>query len=34
MDIQEEFGRDWVFGTWAEAEETWCLETFQERSAE
>jgi len=31
MDIQEEFGRDWIFGTWSVAEETWCLEAFRER---
>lgn len=31
MDIQEEFGRDWVFGPWSAAEETWCLQTFRER---
>jgi len=31
MDIQEEFGRDRVFGTWSAEEETWCLQTFRER---
>ena len=34
MDIREEFGNDWVFGTWASAEEGWCLEVFRERQAE
>ena len=33
MKIQEEIGSDWVFGTWASAEEAWCLETFQEQES-
>jgi|SRR5688572_9758986 len=33
MDIQQEIGSDWVFGTWAAAEESWCLESFQEHEA-
>jgi hypothetical protein len=31
MDIQQEFGTDWVFGTWSSDEEAWCLEVFRER---
>jgi hypothetical protein len=31
MDIQQELGKDWVFGTWASAEEDWCLEAFREQ---
>ena len=33
MDIQKEFGADWVFGTWNSTEEYWCLEVFQEQDA-
>jgi hypothetical protein len=33
MDIQEEFGEDWIFGAWSPAEEAWCLQTFRERGA-
>lgn len=27
MDVQKEFGPDWVFGTWSSAEEEWCVQT-------
>src|SRR5262245_33657274 len=30
VDIRQEIGRDWIFGTWASAEEDWCLERFGE----
>jgi hypothetical protein len=30
MNIQEEFGRDWVFGAWAAEEEKWCSQVFGE----
>jgi hypothetical protein len=30
MDIQKELGSDWIFGSWASAEEEWSLEAFQE----
>lgn len=30
MDIQQEIGKDWVFGTWMSVEEVWCLEAFRE----
>jgi len=33
MNIQEEFGADWVFGKWDSSEEAWCLECFQEQEA-
>ena len=31
MDIQQELGKDWVFGSWSSAEEAWCLEAFGEQ---
>jgi hypothetical protein len=31
MDIQDELGADWVFGTWNAAEDAWCREVFQEQ---
>ena len=34
MNIQQEIGTDWVFGTWASVEEAWCLETFQDQESE
>lgn len=34
MNIQQEIGSDWVFGTWASEEETWCLEAFQDQESE
>lgn len=30
MNIQQEFGRDWVFGAWAAEEEKWCSQAFEE----
>ena len=31
MDIQQEIGKDWIFGAWASVEEDWCLESFKEQ---
>jgi hypothetical protein len=33
LDIQAEFGPQWVFGAWSDAEEAWCLEAFEEHGA-
>jgi hypothetical protein len=33
MNIHEEIGSDWAFGTWASVEETWCLEAFREQES-
>jgi hypothetical protein len=33
MDIQQEIGKDWLFGTWDSIEETWCVETFREHES-
>jgi hypothetical protein len=30
MDIGETIGPDWVFGTWAPAEERWCRDAYEE----
>ena len=32
MDIRQEFGNDWIFGSYSAVEETWCLQSFQEYS--
>ena len=34
MNIHQEIGNDWVFGTWASVEEAWCLEAFQDQESE
>ena len=34
MNIHEEFGPDWIFGSWGSAEEAWCLEAFREAENE
>jgi hypothetical protein len=33
MNIREEFGDDWIFGSWNSSEEAWCLEAFREQEA-
>jgi hypothetical protein len=29
MDIQQEFGTDWIFGSWHKSEIDWCRTTFE-----
>ena len=34
LNVRDEFGHDWIVGTFSPAEEAWCAEVFAEQQAE